>query len=383
MFAVLDDLQSVRLVCRQWRDQLDEWALSEIVLPIQTLCHTSRPMAESGSSERQKMRFQFLEESLRLINRWQLPLLPHLKLWRSLCFELHKTLVETEQIVALVEKGCFQVNENFDVYELSLRRYYQAIEFLQASKLGGSPLLLLSDIDARNVWRKNFGESKLSVSWVRFEQALFPQKTNRFLSCVKFLVNFPADDLITLYKFDLLCRHFGPYPDLGRNIDLYAMGKGFVGLVNRIHAKKLLTDQWRLHRDRGWYLIRLSRTEPQYVVFSYIKQSGTVVHTLNKDKSIQEAILKKFGSAHFACMPVRMSEEAYENEALMAYAACSHGYVTIDSYDADSSEDGAAADNGVEDDGSYLKESLIVVEPTPPRVIPSLNRADSYSIFEV
>lgn len=237
-------LPSVRLVCRAWQHEMCLWAEETLVLPVQVLCHSIMSVTrrlQGDSKGKARSRFEFLEATLVLINRWELPILPHVPIWRHLCVGLCGLLHETEQVLELVGQNAFKVNETFDVFELSLRRYYQNIEALHVIKgCKSSPLnLLVLDPGARFAWKSHFGELVLHVSWTDFWHAFFPQSSQRIVKAVKFLVNFPADNLVTLYKFDLLCRHFGPFSELERNIDVYALGPGFVGLVNRIYAKKV------------------------------------------------------------------------------------------------------------------------------------------------
>merc|ERR1712159_274474 len=128
-------------------------------------------MAASESSKTQQ-RLDFLQETLLLLNRWQLPVLPQVREWRLLCEQVHKVLVETEDVLTLMQRREYVANENFDVFELSLRRYYQSLDVLGACRASpsgrGAVMNLLSDARARQAWQEAFGERVLGVSWTDF-----------------------------------------------------------------------------------------------------------------------------------------------------------------------------------------------------------------------
>jgi hypothetical protein len=117
-------------------------------------------------------------------------------------------------------------------------------------------------------------------------------------------------------------------PSLGvmqSNIKLHAYGPGFAGIINRIRAKQLLTDHWRKH-GQAWFLIRLSRTEPDFLVFSTIDREGKVTHSLFKKNTIGAKVAQlkrlyvrreKSSGVEFifvcqAVLPVKLLDEAYQ-----------------------------------------------------------------------
>jgi hypothetical protein len=65
---------------------------------------------------------------------------------------------------------------------------------------------------------------------------------------------------VTVYKWHILTRLFGPWDSFFDNIKLYVMGQGFLGLINRIRAEELLRDA------PDQLLIRFSRTIPWALV---------------------------------------------------------------------------------------------------------------------
>jgi hypothetical protein len=270
--------------------------------------------------------------------------LGHVKLWRLLCVELRKALAEAHAV--LVERE--ELNENFDVYELTLRRYYQNIGALVCVQSQESACDGIADEDARHVWTTRFGAKKSYVSWGLFSTLLTLEASKR---PVKFLVNFPDDGIISVYKFDLLVRLFGPsFREVERNILEHGCGAGFAGIINRIHARALLTERWR-RMGQAWYLIRLSRTEPEFLVFSHVDTQGQVGHSLHLKGSLVAKIKRM--RERYSCLPVRLLPDVYENSSLRAYATHHSGYCTICS--SDDEED--AADESKGDDYSQLDES--------------------------
>jgi hypothetical protein len=46
-----------------------------------------------------------------------------------------------------------------------------------------------------------------------------------------------SDNTVTVYKWHILTRLFGPWEHFFDNIKQYVLGKGFLGLINRIRAE--------------------------------------------------------------------------------------------------------------------------------------------------
>jgi len=67
-------------------------------------------------------------------------------------------------------------------------------------------------------------------------------------------------------RWDLLVTLFGPFEKFFKIFKEYVLGRGFLGLVNRIAAEEILAA----YPDR--VLIRFSRTAPYTLVFHLLSQ---------------------------------------------------------------------------------------------------------------
>ncbi len=174
---------------------------------------------------------------------------------------------------------------------------------------------------------------------------------------VKFLINFPDDGIISVYKFDLLVRVFGPtLAEVDENVKRYACGLGFAGMINRIHARRLLLNHF--NRSGGaWYLIRLSRTEPEFLVFSQINAQGQVGHVLHRKGSLSAAIRKM--QKVYSCLPVRLLPEVFENTSLHTYASYTSGYCVISTSSEGEEADGEAYYRPDERPAAIAREEVV------------------------
>ncbi len=187
---------------------------------------------------KKKTRVEFLDSTLALIEAWNAPTLGHIKLWRLICAELRKSLKET---LNFLNHG--EINENFDIFELTLRRYFQNVQALRCVHSQDSVCDSITDKEAKDAWVSHFGPKRSFVSWTLFCELLPLNAEVR--QAVKFLINFPDDGIVSAYKFDLLVCLFGPtLSSVPSNVKLHACGLGFAGIINRIRAKKLLSDHW-------------------------------------------------------------------------------------------------------------------------------------------
>lgn len=55
------------------------------------------------------------------------------------------------------------------------------------------------------------------------------------------------------------------------------LGRGFLGLINRIKAREVLT----LDSSKCILLLRFSRTAPEYLAISFKDESGNIGHRIN------------------------------------------------------------------------------------------------------
>jgi hypothetical protein len=159
-----------RSVNRAWRDAADQAADTMFVSPLRELC--SLLLLQSEIIGRKKARVEFLDATLALIMAWDAPILGHIKVWRLICTELKKSL--TEAFTFILENS--ELNETFDIFELTLRRYWQNVAALHCVHTQDSVSDCISDADARQVWIARFGAKRSFVSWPLFCEVLVSKK---------------------------------------------------------------------------------------------------------------------------------------------------------------------------------------------------------------
>ena len=82
-----------------------------------------------------------------------------------------------------------------------------------------------------------------------------------------------------------------------------ALGKGFLGLINRVRARDILT----IEATSNLYLIRFSRTMPEYLAFSYKGVGGQIGHFVNSEANGDIIPVRTFIARKFpAFEPVRV-----------------------------------------------------------------------------
>eukprot|EP01087_Luapelamoeba_hula_P002142 TRINITY_DN1187_c1_g1_i1.p1 TRINITY_DN1187_c1_g1~~TRINITY_DN1187_c1_g1_i1.p1 ORF type:complete len:573 (+),score=119.12 TRINITY_DN1187_c1_g1_i1:562-2280(+) len=197
---------------------------------------------------------------------------------------LNKQLLETVSILVQVKEGTISLNQNFDIIELSLRRYYAHFVLMfspmgEASSMFEYPSEIITDPQARAIWEKKVGRGKYFVDFEKFyEDVLLKEMGGRvdenFRYYMQFFLNFPKDDTVTVSKWNLLTRLFGPYEMFYCNFKNYVLGQGFLGLINRIRAEEILKE-YPHH-----VLIRFSRTAPLVLAFS-VSRGNYIQHYTN------------------------------------------------------------------------------------------------------
>jgi hypothetical protein len=86
---------------------------------------------------------------------------------------------------------------------------------------------LIEDPQARALWETSFGADTEYVTFQTFDKKLIePQfgaqaSSRAFQAAIRYMVNFPADDMVTTYKWNLLTRLFGPFDQFIENFCKY------------------------------------------------------------------------------------------------------------------------------------------------------------------
>ncbi|KAL6055970.1 Villin headpiece domain containing protein, variant 2 [Balamuthia mandrillaris] len=270
---------------------------------------------------------------------------------------LTKNLQETSVTLSKILEGKFSVNENFDIFELILRRYYEQLRAMfppfsrrspPKSVKPAIPSKLITDTRARLVWDSRIGRDKYHVDFETFYTdvicEVFPSITANH-EChhyFSYFLNFPPDNMVTTYKWEVLTRLFGPFNEFVNNFQKYVLEKGFLGLVDRIGAEEQLKD----HPD--CVLLRFSRTYPTCLAFSFTTKDGKFDHYTNnpvwndhppfKDKRspeqakdnipIGEFLQKLFFAKGYKLLPKRVDGKSVaEQRTMSAYASYPNPYL--------------------------------------------------------
>jgi hypothetical protein len=204
----------------------------------------------------------------------------------SFASSIIRQLAELEIVLERVCRLRTALTVNFDIFEHTLKMKLQEISSLFPLGKEIRPSEVIQDSTARNVWDSHF-VGRYHVTFSEFVRMLMENKLVnmsdseffRFERYLRYFLDFPQEDMVSPYKWNWLIRTFGPCKDFYANFIRIATGKGFVGLMNRIQAYEILTLS---HRSKV-YLIRMSRTEPEYLAFSYRNSEGHIGHQINKD----------------------------------------------------------------------------------------------------
>jgi hypothetical protein len=63
-----------------------------------------------------------------------------------------------------------------------------------------------------------------------------------FVQFLKLFINFPKDDIITTWKWNLMLVLFGPFDNWEKTFREFALSAGFMGVMNRIRAQEILVE---------------------------------------------------------------------------------------------------------------------------------------------
>jgi hypothetical protein len=248
---------------------------------------------------------------------------------------LSKRMMETVKMVNKIANFSAAMTPNFDIFELILRNQYAEMNALFPAQIHPDPTELIVDEKARASWRVHFQ----TRSFVKFDDFLLMLRVENvfkeepsvdLVRYLRYFVNFPNEDAVTPYKWNWLLNLFGPLDSFSVNFSNIVTKRGFLGLINRIQAFEILT---MVHQPRC-YLIRLSRTEPQFLAFSYRNSEGHIGHQINKDQSgrpipVEQFIRDKFPKYE----PVQKSMnldlifEIDSQKSLVEYASYPSGYI--------------------------------------------------------
>ena len=120
-------------------------------------------------------------------------------------------MYDSNAILSKIESNPLAITENFDMIDLTLRRYMHQINSMFPLETAGQPQQppshLIKDRDARALWEKFVGKDAYYADFTWFyDQVLIPtfpelRYDHRFRNAFQFFVNFPCDDMLTTYKW--------------------------------------------------------------------------------------------------------------------------------------------------------------------------------------
>mmetsp|Transcript_29654 Transcript_29654/g.33047 ORF Transcript_29654/g.33047 Transcript_29654/m.33047 type:complete len:522 (+) Transcript_29654:269-1834(+) len=266
------------------------------------------------------------------------------------CFQrlvqvLSGNIEDTTTTLEQIARDEMDISPNFDIYELTLRRYYDQLKrmFIEADDHTlHEPSTLIADEQARLLWTELFGQGRYFVKFDQFcSQVIQPLVSSHsreidasyedLIASLKFFVNFPRDDLVTPYKFHLLCCHWGPYSKIACNLEKYALCNGFVGLVNAIHSKHILSEISTQNNGKTYVLMRFSRLHPDKLTISYMSPNREVRHYRKPvNMTVEDLFAQKLGlgSTDIEFIPRRLDWLKIERRTtLRAFASYMGHYV--------------------------------------------------------
>jgi hypothetical protein len=289
-----------------------------------------------------RSRIQFLKDTVDLISDYvsnQCEIVRKISPYNELLGFLIRRMTEIWEILKQIQDRHSTITENFDIFELKLRSHLDELTSMFPngnSRFIVYPSEIISDSDAKSTWDFHFGTDVFLVSFHQFLEMLqnsniFSPENRRFRLFLEYFVNFPCDDYVSTYKWDSLVRLFGPFRSFSTNFSDIVTRRGFLGLVNRIKAYEILS----LVREPKCLLIRLSRTEPQYLAFSYKDADGNIAHQVNKDRKtrlpipVSKFIKTKFPGYTLINMSVDIEQILGKSEylSLSQYASAQSEYI--------------------------------------------------------
>eukprot|EP01104_Vermistella_antarctica_P011965 TRINITY_DN338_c0_g1_i1.p1 TRINITY_DN338_c0_g1~~TRINITY_DN338_c0_g1_i1.p1 ORF type:complete len:498 (+),score=120.75 TRINITY_DN338_c0_g1_i1:425-1918(+) len=268
--------------------------------------------------------------------------------FQALVTALVDRLHQIRHMLAKIYRRESAMTTNFDVFELTLRRALDQLQWLfPVGQLPSyKPESKIESCEAREAWIAAFGIGTYIVHFDSFVsqviektpsyKRLTTEEMAKALLFLRYFIDFPSDDMITPYNWNQLVRLFGPYEHFVENFLSIALGGGFLGLINRIQAQEILL----LNPSPRAVVIRFSRTQPNYLAFTYkdttrcdgVPQIGNL---LNSNPNTREVIpCSEFMRSQFLgfkLVPQRLNVGTIIGESsaasLVEYASRHNGYV--------------------------------------------------------
>ena len=314
---------------------------------ILSIC-TAANQKQFSLNKEDRSRLQFLKDTVDLLTDYvssQEEAILSFEPYDRLLGLLGDRMDEVYLMLQRIKNRTSSMTANFDIFELKLRGHLDELKSMFPigdSSVVYNPSFVIADEGARCAWLRHFGPNVYMVPFEKFLSMLEAEgivasnaspARERFVLFLRYFVNFPSDDLVTAYKWSVLIRLFGPFECFSQTFSEVVARRGFLGLVNRIKAYEMLT----MHPQPRSLLIRMSRTEPQFLAFSYKNSEGQIGHQINKDREtglpipVSQFIRKKF--SHYTLINKTIDIEQIlgsskeSGNSLSEYASAATGYI--------------------------------------------------------
>ncbi len=263
-------------------------------------------------------------------------------LFKVLLKIINKRMLDIETVLKKIQDGKLWFTANFDMLEMVMRGHLEELVALFPNGYETPcPIDIIEDEDAATLWVYQFGVDTYYVEFDTIVQKLgdmgFITSTKKMTPYLRYFLDFPGDNIVTIFKWNQLIRLFGPLMQFNANFELVTMGMGFMGMTNRIHAHELLRGM----PGEKLFLTRMSRTEPSFFAFSYKNSQGMICHRVNKNTNgdivpIMEFIQKTFPT--YSCVNKKLDIESLTNHrsgfiTLIDYISEDRGYIVGDDND--------------------------------------------------
>jgi len=242
-------------------------------------------------------------------------------------------LIDSIREIQIYLRNACEVTDNFDIFEFTIRRYAAAIQVMFSTNID-SFSSLIDDESARSFWIDRFGDHG-AVTYFEFIDAFYSvfesNSATEISDFIKFSINFPSDDFVTVYKFDVFVKQFGPFNFLLENITA-VVTLGFAGLINNVTATEIYEEKYKDTKN-GW-LVRFSRKTPDKLTLNIATPDQGWVAVRLKHYSLYHDVLHlentriKLLNESMPPLPVTYHfERIRELKTMSNYASVSEAYV--------------------------------------------------------
>jgi len=225
---------------------------------------------------------------------------------------LQKHLADSLDIIEKIARQDILITDTFDILDFSIRRYTEEID-ISFNLNKELPL----NMSAVSIWHCCFGK-RMFVPFDGFMnslQEIIPGIT-QYKHIIQLFYNFPRDNVMTYYRFQLFLGHFGPWGSLFENLEV-ACNAPFIGLVNSNSVYKFI-------EGTGYYVIRFSRKSPSSMTLSY-HTAHQIKHVRAKGISHIREIIKNNKHKNMLLFESASRFRAHNIETMSEYTSSTYG----------------------------------------------------------